>query len=235
MSKMVGFACSLKLNWLNTAVQLLADKLDEDSYKKAINEYLSFEIDSPTRLRKTREILMHAWYYSDDNGLMKEEGRALISKYPDYAVPIHLCMLCNAYPVFACVCKYMGKLFNFQDEVTNAQLKQKLYDEWGERSTLETTSRRVTLTLKELGLIKADSGIRYQANYMTISCSPIINFMTLIAMQIEKRSYYSFDDIGKFDIYFPFKYSLNKEQILNDNRFITTNFNGTLSVTKKEN
>ena len=59
--------------------------------------------------------------------------------------------------------------------------------------------------------------------------------MTLIAMQIEKRSYYSFDDIGKFDIYFPFKYSLNKEQILNDNRFITTNFNGTLSVTKKEN
>jgi hypothetical protein len=32
-------------------------------------------------------------------------------------------------------------------------IRQKLYDEWGERGSLEATTRRVTLTLKELGLL----------------------------------------------------------------------------------
>lgn len=58
MAKTVGFACSIKLQWLNKAVQLLHENLNETDYKAALNEYLSFEIDSPTRLRKTREILI---------------------------------------------------------------------------------------------------------------------------------------------------------------------------------
>ena len=44
----------------------------------------------------------------------------------------------------------MGKLFEFQEVVTNPALKQKLYDDWGERGTLEAATRRITLTLKEL-------------------------------------------------------------------------------------
>ena len=66
MAKMVGYACNVKLQWLNHAVSMLDENLTEAEYKEKMNEYLSFEIDSPTRLRKTREILMNVWYYDSE-------------------------------------------------------------------------------------------------------------------------------------------------------------------------
>ena len=114
MAKMVGYACSIRLPWLNKAVQMLEENLPEAEYKEKMNEYLSFEIDSPTRLRKTREILMNVWYYpSEELDATRTEARALLDKYPEQSAAIQYCMLCLTYPVFADVCKIMGKLFEF--------------------------------------------------------------------------------------------------------------------------
>lgn len=152
MAKMVGYACNIKLQWLNMAVQLLKENYTEAEYKDSMNHYLSFEIDSPTRLRKTREILMNIWYYDAEPEIekLRKEAMELLEKYPEQDAAIHLCMIYLFYPVVADICKYIGKITAFQDEVTNAALKQKLYDEWGERGSLETTCRRVTLTLKDI-------------------------------------------------------------------------------------
>ena len=62
MAKTVGFACSIKLQWIKRTIQLLEEGHDKESFKKELNDYLSFEIEGPTRLRKTREILMNMWY-----------------------------------------------------------------------------------------------------------------------------------------------------------------------------
>ena len=34
MAKMVGYACSIKLQWLNKAVQLIKENLEEIEYKE---------------------------------------------------------------------------------------------------------------------------------------------------------------------------------------------------------
>lgn len=178
MAKTVGFACSIKLQWIKRTIQLLEEGHDKESFKKELNDYLSFEIEGPTRLRKTREILMNMWYYElDDVSPARKEALSLIEKYPEYIVPISLCILYLAYPVVADVCKFMGRMFEAHDEITNAMLKQKLFDEWDERGTLEATSRRVTLTLKELGLIKDASRTRYILTKQEITNTEVINFV----------------------------------------------------------
>lgn len=231
MAKMVGYACSVKLQWLNKAVELLSEGLDEEAYKTALNEYLAFEIDSPTRLRKTREILMRVWYYEDDVvSPVRREALELIKKNQDYAVPIHLCLLYTAYPVFSDVCKYMGKLFNFQEEITNPMIRQKLYDEWGERGSLQATTRRITLTLKELGLLEAVKKTRYVVKPMMVSYGPLVNFMIATAMRVDGNSYYSYTTLKDFSVLFPFKYQVSKEQLMADSRFVLTNFDGKLSI-----
>ena len=58
MSKTVGLSRNIKLQWLNKAVDLLDENLTEEEYKAKMNDYLSYEIDSPTNIRKIREILM---------------------------------------------------------------------------------------------------------------------------------------------------------------------------------
>lgn len=234
MAKIVGYACSIKLQWLNMAVQLLKENLSKAEYKEKMNEYLSFEIDSPTRLRKTREILMNVWYYdSEEITPIRKEALKLIEKYPEHDTAIHLCLIYLAYPVVADVCKFIGKIFEFQDEVTNSILKQKLYDEWGERGTLETTTRRVTLTLKDMDILRAETKTRYVANKRTISNEKLVNFILSVAMRIDRNSYYSFTGIKDFPILFPFDFNISKEQLMTDERFLINNFGGELTVALK--
>lgn len=236
MAKTVGYACSIKLQWLKKAIQLTQENLDEATYKLELNEYLSFEIDSPTRLRKTREILMNIWYYDDEIiNPFRKEALELIEMYPDYIVPINLCLIYLAYPVVADICKFMGRIFEYHDEVTNATLKQKLYDEWGERGTLETTSRRVTLTLKELEILSDATRTRYALNKMTITNPKVVAFVLAAAMQIDGNSYYTFTELNDFDVLFPYEFTVSKEQMLTDPHFTSTHFGGELTIALKEN
>ena len=48
MAKMVGLSRNLKLSWLNQTVELVSSNLVENEIKEKLNEYLSFEIGSPT-------------------------------------------------------------------------------------------------------------------------------------------------------------------------------------------
>lgn len=235
MAKMVGYACSIRMPWLKKAMDMLNENLDEAAYKQELNEYLSFEVDSPTRLRKTREILMNIWYYESEELVpFRKEALKLIDKYPDYFEAINLCLLYLAYPVVADICKFMGRIFEYNDEVTNATLKQKLYDAWGERGTLETTSRRVTLTLKELNILDNNSRTRYTVNKKEILPTSVINFLLAVAMKIDGNSYYVFTELTEFNILFPFEFQISKEALLTDERFVTTHFDGELTIALKE-
>ena len=48
MAKIVGLSRNLKLQWLNKVVELASSNLTEQEIKDQLNEYLSFEISSPT-------------------------------------------------------------------------------------------------------------------------------------------------------------------------------------------
>ena len=235
MAKMVGYACSIRLPWLNRAVQMLEENLPEAAYKEKMNEYLSFEIDSPTRLRKTREILLNVWYYpSEELDDVRIEAKALLEKYPEQSVAIQYCMLCLTYPVFADVCKIMGKLFEFQEEVTNSALKQKLYDDWGERGTLEATTRRITLTLKEMDILRNETKTRYILNKIPVQTEAVLNFIITQGMKLDGSSYYSYTELGNIYILFPFMYQVSKEMLMQEERYAMTGFGGEVSFALKE-
>src|SRR5665647_3762988 len=116
MAKMVGLSRSIKLEWLNKTVELILEEKSEAQIKEELNEYLSFEISSPTNLRKTREILMTIWVRTPDE--FSELRQQAISAFKDEKsnrLAIHWSMILIAYPVFADVCGLIGKLTNIQD------------------------------------------------------------------------------------------------------------------------
>ena len=234
MAKMVGFACSVKKQWLDKAVSLLEDDLGTDEYKKQINEYLSYEIDSPTRLRKTREILMNIWYYESENiEDIRSEAVKLIKKYPDYSAAIYLCMIYLAYSVTSDIGRIMGRLFEYNEEVTNTIIKQKLYDEWGERGSLETTSRRFTLTLKELNLLDNVSKTRYKAVRHIIDSPDVVDFLIYVALKLENRTYYKLTELNNIDFLFPFDYSISKRSLLMNDKFELSTIDNDIVVSFK--
>ena len=232
MAKMVGLSRTIKLPWLNKAAQLYEENLLLEEYKAQMNEYLSFEIESAIVLRKTREILMNVWYYDTDPFIadLRKNASVLLDKYPEEAVPIHWCLLLLAYPVMIDMSRLMGRLFEFSDTITLKQIKQKIFDEWGERATLFHTTDKIIATMKELGVITKVKVGTYAIHKYKIKADPVIVMTILTAMKTEKNSYCGFGDLADFNVMFPFEYSVRKEQIMEDPRFIVTSFGGEITV-----
>ena len=231
MAKMVGLSRNLKLQWLNKTVELVLEDLKDVEIKEQLNEYLSFEIESPTNIRKTREILMNIWVYENDyTDKIKETALNLIRRYPEYSMPIHWCMMLAAYPVFDDMCKLIGKMAEFQEEITLAQLKQKLFDEWGERTTLYHSIDKLMATLKALEALSCQKPGKYHVNTHKINNSEVVSFMVYAMMLVDDRGYYTFTEINSSTYLFPFAYKLEKETLFEDSRFAMNNIGGELSI-----
>ena len=234
MAKMVGLSRNLKLPWLNEVVRLYAEGLDDNQIKEKLNEYLSFEIGSPTVLRKTREILMNIWVYENDyTAALRDEALRLFQKDSDYALPVHWCMMLAAYPVFQDMCRLIGKIGEFEETITTKQIKQKLFDEWGERSTLYHSSDKLISTLKALEALDSEKTGVYSIKKHEFSKPEIVYFLLYAMMKIDDAGYYSLLDLENSVYLFPFEYKVSKEAILMDERFTTGTFGGELSVSLK--
>lgn len=235
MAKLVGLSRNLKIQWLNKTAELVLSGLCENEIHEQLNEYLSFEINSPTNLRKTREILMSIWVYENTvSEKIKEEALQLIRNYPDYELEVHWCMMLAAYPVFDDMCKLIGKMSEFQDEITLAQIKQKLFDEWGERTTLYHSIDKLIATLKAMNVLKCDKPGKYAVNKHTVSNSRVATFLVYTMMLVDDGGYYSFVDANNSTYLFPFDYKLDKETLLEDTRFSMNNFGGELTISLNE-
>lgn len=231
MAKMVGLSRNLKLQWLNKVVELVLEGYTEQEIKDQLNEYLSFEISSAINIRKTREILMNIWVYENDySGKIKAAALELIHNYPEYSMPIHWCMMLAAYPVFVDMCKLIGKIAEFQDEITLAQLKQKLFDEWGERTTLFHSIDKLVATLKAFEVMTCDKPGKYHINAHKVNNPNIVAFMVYVMMLVDDGGYYTFTDINSSTYLFPFEYKMEKEALFNDDKFAMNNFGGELSI-----
>lgn len=235
MAKMVGLSRNLKLQWLNKVVELVLEGHTEQEIKDQLNEYLNFEIESPTNARKTREILMNIWVYDNElSSKIKAPALELFKAYPEYGLVIHWCMLMAAYPVFVDICKLIGKMSEFQDEITLAQLKQKLFDEWGERTTLFHSIDKLVATLKALDVMICDKPGKYHVNTHKVSNPKIVAFMVYAMMLVDDSGYYTFTDINSSTYLFPFEYKMEKETLFEDGRFAMNNFGGELSISLRD-
>ena len=231
MAKMVGLSRNLKLQWLNKVMELVLEGLTVQEIKDQLNEHLSFEIESPTNIRKTREILMNIWVYENEQAnKIKTSALELIKAYPEYDLVIHWCMMMTAYPVFVDMCKLIGKMSEFQDEITLAQLKQKLFDEWGERTTLFHSIDKLVATLKALDVMVCDKPGKYHIKMHRVSNPKIVAFMVYTMMIVDDSGYYTFTDINSSAYFFPFDYKMEKETLFEDSRFAMNNFGGELSI-----
>ena len=231
MAKMVGLSRNLKLQWLNKVVELILEDLKEEEIKEQLNEYLSFEIESPTNNRKTREILMKIWVYDNDySDKIRATALELIRNYPEYSMPIHWCMMLAAYPVFADMCKLIGKITEFQDEITLTQLKQKLFEEWGERTTLYHSIDKLIATLKAMEALTCDKPGKYHINKHRISNSKVVSFMVHTMMLVDDGGYYTFTEVNSSKYLYPFEYRMEKEILLDDGKFAINNFVGEMSI-----
>ncbi len=234
MAKMVGLNVSLRMGWMKKAVELLGKGLSEEEYKNELKEFLAYEIDSPTNLRKAKDNLTFIWFRdSDQYAYLQQEGRRLAQQFPEYISAIGWCMVPMTYPVFYDLAKLMGKMFEFEETITTGQIRKKMFDEWGERSTLDYSTGKIIAAMKSLEAVESPATGKYVVNKQTVKEEKIISFMLRSAMTLDGSSYYTYESLSDFPFLFPFSYRITKELLMADDRFVLSTFDATLTVSLK--
>jgi hypothetical protein len=197
MAKIIGLSRSIKLEWLNKTAELVLEGKDETQIKDEINEYLSFEIKSPTVLRKTREILMNIWVRTPDElSLLKQQALEAYKDEKSNKLALHWSMMLVAYPVFCDVCALIGKLTNIQDSFTTSWLKEKLFEMWGERTTLFHSSDKILQTLKLIGAIENEKVGVYRIKKYPVTDVKTIQVLLLAILSLKEKAYYEIAELS---------------------------------------
>lgn len=234
MAKMVGLSRSIKLEWLNKTADLVVEGKSELEIKDELNEYLSFEINSPTVLRKSREILLSVWVKSASE--FPELRDNAIEAYKNdkcNKLAIHWCLMIAVYPVFADVCALLGKLTNIQDTFTTSWLKEKLFEVWGERATLLHSSDKILQTLKYIGAIENIKVGTYKTKKYLINDNETITLLIMTILRTNEKAYFEVAEIANTPQMFPFEFSVSHEWIHNTNQFTLNNFGGKVVLLKE--
>lgn len=235
MAKAVGFSRTIKPQWIKKTIELINEEKTIDEIKNELDEYLSFELKDKTNIGKARNVLINTW--AKDNELSKDIRLAaleLVNKDSDNELPLSWCMMLMAYPVFSDLCKLIGKMSNFQDEFTLKQLKQKLYDEWGETTTLMYSIDKLVATLKYMEVLDNIGSGRYAIKRHRVSNPEVVKLMIYSMMKVDDAGYYTFVELQESIYMFPFEYRIAKETLIEDERFVMSNFGGETTVSIKE-
>lgn len=234
MAKIVGLSRSIKLEWLNKTVDLINQGKSEIEIKEELNEYLSFEIQSPTNIRKSRDILMNIWVKTpDENTKIKEFALRSYNTDKTNKQAIHWCMMLVTYPVFSDVCGLIGKLTNIQDTFTTAWTRQKLFEMWGERTTLLHSIDKILQTLKYVGAIENEKTGIYKVIKNEINDEMTIKLIIMTIIALREKAYYEVSELSQVPQMFPFKYIVNHEMLHNSELFTLNNFGGKVVLTEE--
>ena len=231
MAKMVGLSRPIKLEWLNKTVELLIEDKDEQQIKKELNEYLSFEIESPTNLRKTREILMSIWVTTPRELLFVRRQALDAYETETCKLAAHWSMLLITYPVFCDICSLIGKLSSIQDSFTTSWLKDRLYEIWGERPTLFYSVEKILQTLKYFGVIEPVKVGEYRIKTQEIRSQRAIQALLSSLLQLSEKAYYDISELSCHPKLFPFIFEVSYEWLHNSEVFKLDSFGGKVVLT----
>lgn len=235
MARMVGFTRIIKLPWLNKTIELAGEGLAPAQMRDELEEYLSFEITSPTNRRKTREILLLPWVAKDAAlEALRPVALDLAASHPYEQLALHWGMLVLAYPMFADLVRLVGKMCEYQDEFTAAQLKLKVLDEWGERSTVVKGSEKMLASLNAIGVVRRVKQGRYELAPKVAVDEELSLFLLQADMLAYQTGYRGFGELAALPELFPFELSLSKERLVEDARFAVGNFGREFTVGLRE-
>jgi hypothetical protein len=234
MAKMVGLSRGLNQEWLDKTAQLVLEGKSEVEIKNELNDYLSYEITSPTNIRKTRELLMNVWVYPyETNDEIRKDALSVYASCKNNRMPLHWCLILLKYPVFVDICGLIGKLTVIQDTFSTAWIKDKLFEEWGERATILHSSDKILQTIKYLGAIENQSVGTYLIKQRPVLDEGIIRVIVKTVLALKQKAYYELTDLSASPQMFPFVYDVTHEFIYNSGCFELSNFGGKAVLTSQ--
>lgn len=155
----IGFDRTIHLEWLDIAAARLSRGEAPSEVRKAVWDILSDLIPGDTNSSgrgKTLTVLSGIWLTVPDQvrPLRDKALKCLTTTSGQERVAVHWAMTVATHPFFFDVATNVGKLLALHGQASRSQIKRRMTESWGDRSTLERTIQHVLKSMTQWGLLR---------------------------------------------------------------------------------
>lgn len=156
----IGFSQRVRLEWLERTANLVLAGNDEASIYSALQEMLEDKLSVGGNAKrgnrdKVITILMKIWVRPPrDLQPLQQEGLKLLSHLPrEDHIAVHWGQACAVYPFWGAVAAHVGRLLRLQGTASHAQIRRRIMEQFGQRSTVKDAVRRVLRSMVDWGVL----------------------------------------------------------------------------------
>jgi hypothetical protein len=155
----IGFDRTLNSEWLDVAAARAARGQATAEVREFLWNFLEDLIPGKTNSSgrgKTLTVLTRIWLDVPQKAERLRDAalRCVESATSEQRIAIHWAMAIGTHPFFYDVVTNVGKLLTLNGQVNRTQIKRRMTDSWGDRSTLERTIQHVLRSVKQWGLLR---------------------------------------------------------------------------------
>lgn len=202
----IAFSRNINTEWLNAVAQCYINGYSREDAAAELNSLIAQSISSADNIRKTKTILLRVWYDAED-GLRSQILHVYGGANQSEKLALHWALLLCQFPIFCDLCDVIGHLFERRDTLSLRQVKVRIFEKWGERSTLVHSLSKNMQTLKDIGAITpvTSNGEYYKCTY-TITNPKIAGVLVTAILIATNQKYLSWAALVAHPLLFPFKF-----------------------------
>ena len=222
----VSFDRRIDLEWLDYVAGLTADGHAPIDVRQKLISFLGDKLSGPNRsdsaCGKAVRLLSRIWVNVDQEviGLRDQALEVLPNASPDQRLAMHWTLCLGGFPFFGDVATHGGRLLSLQGTLSTAQVLRRLYEQWGERSTLCFTVQRALRSMVQWGAL-ADTVGRgiYTEGPRRIAVHGVLAQLLLEALLIYEGKALPVDQTMCHPAFFPFDVILFAHELRQSPRF----------------
>jgi hypothetical protein len=156
----IGFDRTIAAEWLDAAVARVMTGEPPNATRKFLWEFLEGVEPGTTNNSsrgKTLTVLTRIWVSVPIQAepLKQAALQCVTSASGENRIGVHWAMVAATHPFFFDVATHVGKLIKLNGQANRSQIKRRLTETWGDRSTLERTIQHVLRSMGQWGLLRA--------------------------------------------------------------------------------
>ncbi|RJF76305.1 hypothetical protein [Rhodopseudomonas palustris] len=211
----IGFDRTINLEWLDIAAARILRREPPSEIRKALWDFLEDLVPGNTNSSgrgKTLTVLTRIWLTVPDQiePLRTSAIKRLASANGDNRVAVHWAMVIATHPFFFDVATHVGKLLALHSQAHRTQIKRRMAESWGDRSTLERAIQHVLKSMAQWGVLHTGS----EKGSLVVARNPIhvsdeIAELLVHGIMLSRGRGMPFSQLVRHPALFPFKLQLN--------------------------
>ncbi|MCO6428561.1 MAG: hypothetical protein J5I83_10955 [Nitrosomonas communis] len=160
--KKLGIKQTIQKHWMDRTVQMMLAGMSEREIRAELDEFLKTQKQSggiSQRGEKTYGMaigILASWFAPDSDLVpFRNDVLTLARSLPtEQWLPLHWIIISASYPFWFNVARQVGRLFNLQNQITQAQVFGRIKEQYGDRETVARNARYTVRSFVAWGILK---------------------------------------------------------------------------------